>query len=186
MDALLSLDHQIFLALNFPGGELLDKFFFLVSGKLTWIPLYLLIVYLLVTRYGWKKALLALAFMGLTVVLVDQIANIFKTYTPRLRPTHTDELKEFVHTVKDYRGGRYGTVSAHAASVFSIAISSLALIRSKIYSICILVWALLVSYSRIYLGVHFPLDIFYGMVLGIISGMVSIKLYYRTINALRL
>lgn len=182
----MSLDQQLFLALNFPGGDFLDSLFFLISGKLTWIPLYLLISYLLIKRYGWRKALLALVFMGLTVVLVDQIANIFKNYTPRLRPTRTEEIKDLVHTVNGYRGGKYGTVSAHAATVFSIAISSLSLIRSRVYTILILMWALLVCYSRIYLGVHFPLDISYGIILGITGGIVSLKLYYRTINALKL
>ena len=89
-----------------------------------------------------------------------------------------------MHTVNGYRGGLYGTVSAHAATLFSIAVFSLALIRSRVYTVCILLWALFVSYSRIYLGVHFPMDILLGMIAGIVTAAVALKLYRKTINYL--
>lgn len=186
MDAILALDQQLLLALNFPGGAFLDSFFWAFSGKLIWVPLYLFIAYLLIRRYGLKRALLALVCIGLMVVLVDHVANFFKTYTPKLRPARDPAISPFVHTVNGYRGGKFGTVSAHAAISSTIAIASLSLIRNKIYTICILLWATLVSYSRIYLGVHYPLDIFFGLLAGCTFAVLALKLYYKTSSLLKL
>ena len=184
LNELLHLDQELFLALNFDGGAFADRLFWLASGKLTWVPLYLLIVWLLWRRYGWKQTLVAVAFMALCVVCVDQIANFFKTFTPKFRPTHTEAIADLVHTVNGYRGGLYGTVSAHAATLFSIAVFSLALVRSRDYTVCILLWALFAPYSRTYLGVHFPMDILLGMTAGIVTAAVALKLYRKTINYL--
>ncbi|MFI3331029.1 MAG: phosphatase PAP2 family protein [Rikenellaceae bacterium] len=186
METILALDQQLLLALNFPGGNFLDSFFFMVSGKLIWLPLYLFIACLLVIHLGWRKALIALVCMGLMVVAVDHVANFFKSYTPKFRPSRNPALAPFVHTVNGYKGGLYGTVSAHAAISFTIAFTSLSLIRNKIYTILILVWALLVSYSRIYLGVHFPLDIFFGISSGCLFSFLALKLYYLTTKRLKL
>lgn len=99
--------------------------------------------------------------LGIAVIAADQICNFFKHFTPKFRPSHTPEIKEFVHILHDYRGGLYGTVSAHAAISFTIALFSLRLFRSKWFSGAIIFWAILVSYSRIYAGVHFPMDILF-------------------------
>ena len=179
-----TIDHSLFLTLNFDGGPFLDEFFRLASGKLTWIPLYVVILWLIYRRAGLRNMLLALGFMALTVVVADQIANFFKHFTPRLRPTHNPLLADLVHTVGGYRGGLYGTVSAHAATLFSIAVFSASVIRSKVYMVLIFLWAFTVAYSRIYLGVHFPLDILWGILLGCLLAIIALRLYRKTVNYL--
>lgn len=181
---ILELDKALFLALNFDGGAFWDSIFWFASGKLTWAPLYILILYLIFRRYGWKQTLLALVFMALLVVAVDQIANFFKTFTPKLRPNHTPEIASQIHSVYGYKGGLYGTVSAHAATCFSIASFSIGLIRSRWYTIVIIMWALLVSYSRIYLGAHYPLDLLFGTINGVVMAIIALKLYHKTVNKL--
>ncbi|MDR2885939.1 MAG: phosphatase PAP2 family protein, partial [Rikenellaceae bacterium] len=174
-------DHSLILALNCDGGALWDTFFWYVSGKWEWIPLYLLILWLIYRRTGWRAMLLALGFMAAGVVVGDQIANFFKSehagwlswLTPRLRPSHTLGLQESIHTVRGYAGGLYGTVSAHAATAFCIAVFSACALRSRLFTALILLWTLLVCYSRIYLGVHFPLDLLYGAVDGTLMGLLG-------------
>ncbi len=177
MESILEIDRQLLLWMNFDGGAVMDSIFWFASGKAVWIPLYVLIIWLMQRKIGWRRTLLAVALIALAVVLSDQIANIFKHCTPKFRPTHTDAIKEYVHTVNGYRGGLYGTVSAHAATTFSIAAISAYTIRNRLYTVVIALWVLFVSYSRIYLGVHFPLDILFGMITGAAVSAAAILLY---------
>lgn len=181
-----TFDHNLMLALNFDGGWFWDGFFQFASGKLSWAPLYLLILWLIWRRAGWPRMLLAAAFIVTAVVAADMVASFFKHYTPRLRPTHTPGLQELLHTVDGYKGGLYGTVSAHAATVFAIAVFTLAVIRRHAYTVFILLWALLVSYSRIYLGVHFPMDLLWGMIVGIVVAVLSLWGYRKTAEKLKI
>ncbi len=174
-----TLDHNLMLALNFDGGAWCDSLFRAASGKLTWVPLYVLVIWLLWRRFGWRETLAAVVAMALTVVLADQACNFFKDNFSRLRPSHTPSLEGMLHYVGSYRGGLYGTVSAHAATCFSIAVFSACALRRRIYTILILLWALLVAYSRIYLGVHFPLDILYGAAMGSIFGWGAYAVWNR-------
>ena len=167
MESILEIDRQLLLWMNFDGGAVTDSIFWFASGKAVWIPLYVLIIWLMQRKIGWRRTLLAVALIALAVVLSDQIANIFKHCT----------IKEYVHTVNGYRGGLYGTVSAHAATTFSIAAISAYTIRSRLYTAAIALWVLFVSYSRIYLGVHFPLDILFGMITGAAVSAAAILLY---------
>lgn len=173
----MEIDRQLLLWMNFDGGAVTDSIFWFASGKAVWIPLYILIIWLMQRKIGWRRTLLAVALIALAVVLSDQIANIFKHCTPKFRPTHTDAIKEYVHTVNGYRGGLYGTVSAHAATTFSIAAISAYTIRNRLYTFAIALWVLFVSYSRIYLGVHFPLDILFGMITGAAVSAAATLLY---------
>ncbi len=177
MESILEIDRQLLLWMNFDGGALCDGIFWFASRKAVWIPLYVLIIWLMYRRIGWRQTLLVVAMIALSVVLTDQIANIFKHCTPKFRPTHTDAISHMVHTVNGYRGGLYGTVSAHAATTLSIAAISAFVIRSRLYTAMIALWVIFVSYSRIYLGVHFPADILLGMIDGAAVSAAMIMLY---------
>ncbi len=175
-------DSSLFLWLNFDGGALLDSVMTLVSGKVTWAPLYLLMLYLVWRKSGWRGvgifALCVIAAVGLS----DMVAGIFKHSGPlkhlwesfpvRLRPMHTPELEGLIHKISG--GGKYGTVSAHAATTLSIAIISATVLRKRWLTIVLAVWVVAVSYSRIYLAYHFPQDILLGWFTGAICAVAPL------------
>ncbi len=173
-------DQDLFLWLNFDGGATLDSIMIFISGKLSWIPYYALILALVGRKYGWKSALLIAVSIGLAVGMSDLIAGIFKHSGPlknvwsefpaRLRPMHNPEIQDIVHFIK--KGGRFGTVSAHAATSFSIALISSLAIRRRWFTIIASVEVALICYSRIYLGYHYPQDILLGVGIGLFSGGV--------------
>lgn len=182
-----TLDYNLFLALNFDGGPFMDRLMLLSSGKLTWLPLYLLILWLVYRRFGWRNLLLFIALAVLGVVLTDLVAGIFKhsgplknllsELAPRLRPMHTPELEGQLHVLKI--GGLYGTISAHAATTCSVALFSALTLKKQWFSALAVVWVALVCYSRIYLAYHFPLDILYGLLLGTAAGFISYLLFKK-------
>ena len=174
--SLLDLDRELLLALNGDGGAFWDAFFYFVTARL---PLYAVLLYAVWRRFGTRGLLWVVLFLGATVIADDQICNFFKHNVPKLRPTHTPGVESLVHTVRDYRGGLYGTVSAHAAISFSIALFTSVLFRRRWYAIAIFVWAALLAYSRIYLGVHYPMDILFGLLLGLSLAAVSVRLCLR-------
>jgi undecaprenyl-diphosphatase len=180
MDTILQYDKELFLALNFDGGAFWDNLFWAVSGKLTWVPLYLLVLFLIYRRYGWRYTIVATLFIVAAVVLADQICNLFKSGIPKLRPTHNPDFEGKISLVHGYRGGLYGTVSAHAATVFAIMTVSVSLVRARWFTVMMIAWALLVCYSRIYIGAHYPLDILFGALTGFVLGVCAIKLLNYT------
>lgn len=178
-------DHSLFLTLNFDGGTAMDRLMLLASGKLTWMPLYILILWLVWRRVGLRNLLYFILLVVASVALTDMIAGIFKhsgllkgllpDFSPRLRPMYTPELEGVVHVVR--YGGRFGTVSAHAATTVSIAILSAGIVRRRWFTALAIVWVALVSYSRIYLAYHFPLDIAWGLLLGLTLGGCALFLF---------
>lgn len=173
------LDQQLFLTLNSANSPFLDKIMYFLSMIPVWAPLYLAILLWLGYTYK-RKFLILVLFIAVAITLSDQISVIFKNSVERLRPCHEPSLEGMVHLVKGACGGMYGFVSSHAANSFNAAILSLLLIRKTWYSVFIIVWASVVSYSRIYLGVHYPGDVICGMILGITIGLMIFKLYELT------
>jgi undecaprenyl-diphosphatase len=182
LEKLLSLDTKLFLWLNGHHSLFWDKVMWFISGKVEWLPLYLLIVGVIIYQYRWKSIYIFIA-VALFVTLADQIStNIFKDGFKRLRPSHAEELKGLVHIVNNYYGGQYGFVSSHAANTFAMASFLAFLFHKKWFTILILSWALIVSYSRIYLGVHYPGDILGGAILGALIGYGVYLLYSFLVN----
>ena len=177
---ILDTDKMWLLALNGDGGPIWDTFFHIISERLTWVPLYLVILFIVWRRWGWRGLLWVGLTLGIAVIAADQICNFFKHFTPKLRPSHTPDIEAFVHTVSGYRGGLYGTVSAHAAISFAIALFTARLFRRPWYTVAIFAWALLVAYSRIYLGLHFPMDLTLGALLGLGLGEGAFRICRST------
>jgi undecaprenyl-diphosphatase len=159
-----NFDRSLMLWLNFDGGAWLDAVMEFASARLVWIPLYLLLIYLIFRWLGWRRAFIAIVFVVVGVVAADQICNLFKSTIPSPRPTHTDLLPHLSNVVK--LGGASGTASSHAANTFFLFTFVSLLLRRRWLTLTLLLWAFLVSYSRIYLGLHFPLQILLGIAVG--------------------
>lgn len=163
-DWLNQVDTQLFLALNGWNNSYFDRFFTLFTSMQVWFPLYILLVIQLVRKYK-IQAIWLLLFFILTIVASDQLSGLFKVIVQRLRPTHAPALLGLVNAPAG-NGGLYGFVSSHAANSFALTfLLGFLANRKRIWSAFIL-WSLLTVYSRIYVGVHYPLDIFCGALLG--------------------
>ena len=178
---MVEIDRSIFVFINSLNSPFFDEVMRVVSMKAVWIPLYLLIIYLLVVRYK-AKTLIILLFAVLLVVITDQLTELIKNTVERLRPCHDPALEGIVHLVRGRCGGLYGFVSGHAANTFGVAAFSAPLVRKKWYSWMIFLWAALVSYSRVYLGVHYPGDILGGAILGMTTGFVLVYIVRKILE----
>ncbi|MCU0462083.1 MAG: phosphatase PAP2 family protein [Bacteroidales bacterium] len=174
------LDHQLFLLINSHNSPFWDQVMYAISGKIIWVPLYLAILIWLGINFK-KRFPIILLFIILAVTLADQgSVQLFKNIFHRLRPCHEPSLAGLVHLVNGKCGGLYGFVSSHATNSFNVALLSLMLIRKRWYTISILIWAAVIGYSRIYLGVHYPGDVICGALLGALIGWGMYKLYELT------
>ncbi len=166
LERLLEIDTNIFLFLNGLHTSWLDMPMYYISKVWVWIPLYALVVFHIVKK--WKKeAIWIILTLVLCVVLTDQLTNLIKYGVERVRPSREPLLEGLVYHVNAYRGGGFSFVSGHASNVFGFALLSSLILKHKAYSWFIFVWAVIVAYSRIYLGVHYPLDILCGTILGL-------------------
>ena len=167
---MIEIDTQLFLFLNGIHSSFFDVVFEWISDRYFWIPLYVVLAVLLFVKF--KKGMLYIApFIGLLIFLSDKISvYFFKEVFMRLRPCHNPEIANLVHVVNDHCGGQFGFVSSHATNTFALAVFVGLLVKQKIsWLLPVLVfWATVVSYSRIYLGVHYPGDVICGAILGTI------------------
>lgn len=170
------LDQQLFLFLNSQHSPFWDPIMYALSGKVIWIPLYLSILIFLGIRYK-RKFFVILLLIILAVTLADQTSVLIKNLVLRLRPCHEPSLEGLVLIVKGECGGLYSFVSSHATNSFNVAFISLLFIKKRWYTLSIILWAAIVGYSRIYLGVHYPGDVICGSVLGALIGWSIYKLY---------
>jgi undecaprenyl-diphosphatase len=155
-----------------------------MSDARVWTPLYLFFLWAIAKVYNWKTAFLTLLGVLVVVTFCDRISvELFKEVFERYRPSRNLELYDQVHIVNDYRGGKYGFVSSHATNFFGIC-TFLFMILKRPYpkqAPYIFLFAALVSYTRIYLGVHYPADILAGGVLGVLIGWFVFLFFNRLI-----
>ena len=165
-------DHQLFLFLNGLHVGWLDPVMTFISSEWGWLPLYAVLVYLVFKKYH-KQGFWILLGVAVLIICSDQIsAHVFKPIFQRLRPCYDPEIEHLVHLPKGRPGGHYGFISSHAANTFALASFIYMTMRQHYKKIgwVMFSWAALVSYSRIYMGVHFPGDIICGAALGLILG----------------
>jgi undecaprenyl-diphosphatase len=173
------LDQQLFLFLNSLHSPFFDQVMHAISGKIIWVPLYLAILIYLGIKFK-RKFIIIILFIIVAATLTDQISVLIKNSVQRLRPCHEPALEGLVHLFNGECGGLYSFVSSHAANSFDVALLSLLFIRKRWFTISIILWALVVGYSRVYLGVHYPGDVICGSVQGAFIGWSIYKLYVRT------
>lgn len=189
-----TFDHKLYLWLNFDGGFVMDTIMELVSGWLIWIPLYLVIFWMVLRRFGWRAMLAFIICLALAMGLADMLCGIFKhtgllknlwaSFPARHRPMFDLAVRELSHVVS-YGHGPYGTVSSHAATVSALALFASLVLRRKVISWVMVAMTILICYSRIYLACHFPMDILLGVGVGLISGGLMYLLYKKLDATLR-
>ena len=175
LETLLQLDSALSLLINHFHSSVLDAIMITISGRLTWVPLYAVILWLLHKQFGWKTTGFFLVFIVLNLVLSDQISVFMKNYFLRLRPCHTEGLIKSVH-LADGCGGQFGFVSSHAANTMGLAVLCSMLLHQNWIKVVLFVFAFLNSYSRVYLGKHFIGDVVGGMLLGALIGWLIFKI----------
>ena len=179
MEALSTIDSDLFLFLNGLHADWMDGVMVLITQMWVWLPLYLLLIYWTVKQYGKRCWWIFLA-VALVVLCSDQLsAHVCKPLFQRLRPCYNADLQGLIHLPKGMAGGQYGFVSSHAANTFAIATFLTAALRKnyKWMGIALYLWAFISSYSRIYIGYHYPGDILCGAVLGILVGLTLWKVF---------
>ena len=185
-ERLIHIDTEILLAINGWHAPWADTLMWIISAKETWIPLYLLLIGLLVWRYRqpattrvkWMQKVPACVLMiiviGLAVGAADFIASgILKDWVARPRPSRVPELEGVLHLVNGYKSGRYGFVSSHAANTMACGLLFSLIWRKKITTCGLMLWVAANCYSRMYLGVHYPLDILGGLIVGALVAWVA-------------
>lgn len=188
LEQLIQYDKELFLLLNNLGSNTWDDFWMFMTSKYSSIPLYLLLLFLLYRQLGLKKTGLVIIFVALTIACTNGLADFFKYGVQRLRPCYDTDLDGLVRLVKSSCGGKFSYFSAHASNTMGVAFFFTLLLKSKNgwVGILLISWAFIVAYSRIYIGVHFPLDVISGMVIGAFFGWVFVKLFIFTANKFRL
>ncbi len=174
IDTITELDRSLFLYFNGSHTPFWDAAMAFFTGTGFWVLFYLPLIYFIIKKYG-AKSLVILVLIALAILISDQTANLVKDAVQRLRPTHDPDMQNLVHYVVT-KGGQYGFFSSHASNTFTVAIFTALLFRNSRYNLIILSWATLVSYTRIYLGLHYPTDILAGMTFGILLGFATFKL----------
>jgi undecaprenyl-diphosphatase len=174
IEKLIHFDVQLFLFLNGFRNPFFDFVFWWASEPLVWIPVYICLLYFAIKAYRWQTMFVVL-FVALCITLTDQISvHLFKDFFMRLRPTHNPVIQFQVRTMNGYYGGDYGFISGHAAGYFGLAtfLSMLLFRKIRHFTLIVFIWASIIAYSRIYLGVHYPADVACGALLGIFIGFL--------------
>lgn len=168
------IDQLAMLSINLPGPPIADYFFYNISSKTIWLPLIATVAVVMFRgSVNWRQALVLFLVSVAVVALCDQASGVVKRLVERYRPSRDTDINYLLHYVNNYRGGRFGFVSSHAANCFGEGVWLSLLIRRHRCNIALFALAVLVCYSRIYLGVHYPLDVVCGACLGMLIGALA-------------
>ncbi|MES2575289.1 MAG: phosphatase PAP2 family protein [Bacteroidota bacterium] len=176
LDKILSLDTQLFIYLNSLGSVAFDGLWLFITKQINWTPLFLLLLYVIYKKIGGKQTLYLLLFIAVMLVFTDQITNLFKNGFQRLRPCNNPEINSFIRIVQ--ARSSFSFFSGHAANSMAAATFIYFVIKDKFkYFWLLFLWPLIFAYSRIYLGLHYPIDILTGYLFGASFGFLTFKVY---------
>ena len=181
LKTLKAIDTRLFLLINQRHNTFFDVIMYWASNTLFWVPFYVFIAFVVV-RYYRKLSPIIFITVTILITLSDQISSdLIKNVVRRLRPSHEPSLQGLVHLSAEGAGGAYGFVSSHAANTFALAFFLFFILPSKFNWLkwTLFIWATLVSYSRIYNGVHYPGDVLGGLIIGIFVGWLVSSLLRR-------
>ena len=179
LDRIKQIDTELLIFLNNLGNKSWDPLWVSITDKFTFLPLFILIIFFLFKKNGTKGLLVILLFISVLILFTDQFTNVVKDFTQRLRPCRLDELQGLLRDI-DIRCGKYGFFSAHAANSISVTIFIINCVDESVKNFLkpvLILWVMIFSYSRIYLGVHYPLDTIFGLSFGIFSGFLFKYIY---------
>lgn len=174
IDTIKQLDQSIFFFFNGMHNPFWDIVMTLFTKTGTWTIFYLTLLIFIIRKYR-SKAFVIIILLAVAILISDQFSVLIKESVKRFRPTHDPTIQDLVYSV-NYKGGLFGFFSSHASNTFAVAVFTARLFKNNWYQVLIYSWAVLVSYTRIYLGVHFPFDILTGMLVGILLGHFTYKL----------
>ncbi len=185
IETLTSLDQQILLFFNGHHTAFMDDAMALITSKWIWIPFYLILIDMLFKKLGPKYAALTLVAVVIAIVMADQIcASVMRPYIARLRPCNPDNpIFQYITLVKEIHPGSYSWPSCHAANTFALATLLSCVMRSRKFTTMIFSWAIIVSISRLYCGVHYPTDILCGAAFGSVFGYLALMFVSRLYTA---
>ena len=170
LDRLLQIDTELLIFLNNLGSEQWDSFWFFLTNQFSWSPLFAFLLFLMFKKFGWKNGVLLLLFLIFLITFSDQFTNLIKNTFERLRPCNTEGVIEQIRNF-NYKPSSYSFYSGHAASSMTFSFFVILILKSHYkYIWLLLLFPILFGYSRIYLGVHYPLDIVSGYFAGIFFG----------------
>jgi len=184
LNNIIQKDTELLIFLNALGNENWDSFWLIITNQFSWLPLYTVFFYLIFKSYGWKKLLALLIFTALLITFSDQFVNFIKNFFERLRPNNDPSVNQIIRIVK--KSGGYSFVSGHATT--SMAVSLFIYLTLKKYTkhlLLIFFWPLFFGYSRIYVGVHFPIDVLSGFILGTVIGIIFYKLSLQVLKRIK-
>ena len=179
LDRIKQIDTELLIFFNNLGNKSWDPLWVSITDKFTFLPLFILIIFFLFKKNGTKGLLVILLFISVLILFTDQFTNVVKDFTQRLRPCRLDELQGLLRDI-DIRCGKYGFFSAHAANSISVTIFIINCVDESVKKFLkpvLILWVMIFSYSRIYLGVHYPLDTVFGLSFGIFSGFLFKYIY---------